>query len=237
MTKEYHIWDAVFIPECREFVVQPDQASGSELLALRQRLQNDLARYADYFCDLLGSHGVSITADITPAYAGLGPEHLTRIYEDFERRGVDCKFIFLMRDPVERCWSATRMKKSVESDLYGKRPDEEILPTYFKTTDARFRTDYRQTIMALDAAVPSENVYYGIYEEMMQPEQIEALSRFIGIKPDPKFSGRIFNAFPKTEVISMATRRAVAAEYRHVYEFCAVRFPRTRTLWNSMDSV
>jgi hypothetical protein len=50
-----------------------------------------------------------VTGDITPDYAGLNRNILEAIREKFSREGVNVKALILMRDPVERCFSAVRM--------------------------------------------------------------------------------------------------------------------------------
>jgi len=43
---------------------------------------------------------------------GVGAQKVFKSIQDgFERRGVTLKVIFLMRDPIQRCWSAVRMRR------------------------------------------------------------------------------------------------------------------------------
>ena len=52
---------------------------------------------------------IRLTADITPGYAALPAERLAMIRAGFESRGVRPAAVYLLRDPVERIWSAARM--------------------------------------------------------------------------------------------------------------------------------
>ena len=184
--------------------------------------------YFDYFCGLLATEKIEITGDISPSYATLKSDVFCRIYEGFQRRGVECKVVFLMRDPVERCWSARRMIKRSHSL---EESDEDLLLKYFRSKSAERRTRYDTTIKEIEKAFPERNVYYGIYEEMFQNENIEKLSEFIGIQKKYQFKANKFNTTEKRSDISLETKKKVADQFYEVYEFCARRFPVTRDIW------
>lgn len=77
----------------------------------RQRwLAADLDRYVDYFTGLVREQpGRRLVHDITPSYASLEAAELAEVRERLEAAGFDVRVVFIMRDPVERAFSAFRM--------------------------------------------------------------------------------------------------------------------------------
>ena len=69
--KEYHVWDALDLPSGRLARQRIENQGGQ-----RARFLDDPDHYFDYFAGLLGPSGARLTADITPAYAGLSAERL-----------------------------------------------------------------------------------------------------------------------------------------------------------------
>ena len=102
--KEYHVWDAVDLPLGRVVRERIENQGGD-----RARFLHEPDHYFDYFSGLLAAPEARLTADITPAYAGLAVQRLAMICAGFQSRGVRPVAVYLMRDPVERVWSAVRM--------------------------------------------------------------------------------------------------------------------------------
>jgi hypothetical protein len=201
-------------------------------------MQMNEGEYFEYFKHLLDSGRADITADITPSYSSLSALVLANIYLGFTDHGYRCKAIFLMRDPLERCWSAVRMHRhnaaGRSTPLHGVRadiPEEDALLDYIHTPEAQIRTRYDRTIAELEKAFPVKDIYYGIYEELFTEQGIADISRFIGVEPKPDFQRHQFNVSPKQVDLSAETMQSVVHNYRQVYEACAERFPQTRNLW------
>ena len=234
MTKEYHVWDALDVPECARFEVGPVESALSQRNRIRRSMQTDPEQYFTYFEQILHQPGITVTADITPSYSALKAPRLSQIFDGFRKRGIDCKVVFLMRDPVERCWSAVRMhrKRGHAREGVALDPDEaKSVLGYYATTDARMRTRYDATIHELEAAIPPDKLYFGLYEELFDSERIDAISGFIGIPPRHDFVTQKFNVSEKLSALPDEVVHAVVDEYRTVYEFCSWRFPPTKTLW------
>ena len=96
---------------------------------------------------------------------------------------------------------------------YAKGPQSEI----------RTRYDY--------ASFEEEALYCGIYDEMFDADNIESLSRFIGIASRPDYREKKVNITGRQPDIGPAVAGEVARHYRDVYEFAARRFPQTERLW------
>jgi len=228
ITKEYHVWDAVYSEHCREFRVAPEaclvRRKGP---SIRYRMQNEDGFYSKYFRDVLDT-GCNLTGDITPSYACLSADNFRKIRSTLQAIGARLRVVFLMRDPFERNWSLVRMAKRKKGILIG---DDEILLNCHALIGNILRTRYDQTVRNLRAAFPEDELHFGLYETMHQENEIQRLSDFLDVSIDRAAIGQRHNASPKVEAISPSTKAAVQDFYREVYEFCWTEFPDTRSYW------
>lgn len=246
--KEYHVWDALHLPEMAHFDHRGRGAlrNGSEALLrralnrapsvaeIRGRLQDDLEGYFDFFAARLSQPGITLTGDITPAYAGLPVSVLETIRDGMARRGIPVRALFLMRDPVARCISSAQMNRR-------KRSREEAVPldggldaavlAYAHTPQAQLRADYTRTVQALGQVFAPEDTFFGFYETLFQPSEIARLSQFAGVSCRPDMARQKINAHTKTEGVSETTSRQLRAILAPTYDFCAQMFPETQALW------
>ena len=81
--KEYHVWDALDLPSGRLARDRIENQGGR-----RADFLHDPDHYFDYFSGLVAPGRARLTADITPAYAGLSPDRLRFVRAGFEARGV-----------------------------------------------------------------------------------------------------------------------------------------------------
>ena len=227
--KEYHVWDALDLPS-GHVVRDRIERQGGE----RARFLHEPGHYVDYFTGLLDG-GARLTADITPAYADLSVERLSGIRAAFGARGVRTAAVYLMRDPVERVWSAVRMdarrrgvdhpgaaenrlKKVVDGDHYAQR------------------TRYDAAVSRIDEAF-GPDAFYGFYESLFDRRTLQDLCAFLGIDfHEPDF-GRQVNVSPKEDgALSDTTVRALVELFAPVYAAVAQRFPEVDlpALWPSM---
>jgi hypothetical protein len=227
ITKEYHIWDTLHVPQIRPRGDTP-RREPEDVTALRQAMLADPTRYFDYFSGLMTKPGKSLCADISPTYGALSAEVLTGISRSFADRGIATRAIFLMRDPVERCWSAARATAKRGPPPVASGP-EALIPLLSRSS--RVRTAYDVTLAQLDAAFAPDAVYVGLYETMFRPETIARLSHFAGVDFRPEFSETRVNGSPDTPDLDPACRRAVAQAYAGVYEAVARRFPEVEAVW------
>ena len=234
-TKEYHIWDALHSADCNKFRLSWRETLRSSVKRKRRRMQRNTNIYFDYFADILDSDRTHIALDITPSYAVLDSKVFKQIIGGFRKRDVHCKVVFLMRDPVERCWSCVRMHKKIKNT---KEPvinnfvsEEQAVIEYSQSRHAHLRTRYDKTINELEKAFAIKDIYVGVYEELMSEQGIENISKFVGIEPNQGYAKVTVNTSPKTTILSDEARRLVANEYKPVYEMIAEKFPQTKSLW------
>jgi hypothetical protein len=182
--KELHYFDRL---ETKRTILDPKER---RRVGLKQLLSLDpwlvsywlRARSDDWYARLFrGAKAKGLVAgEITPAYATLDETVLRRI----KRLNDNIKLIFVMRDPVERAWSAVNnaAKKgaadasSVEKSI--KRARE---------SGAAARSAYADTIKRLEAVFPANQVHYCFFEDLRDcPEALTSdLFAYLGVEPVP----------------------------------------------------
>ncbi|MXG88546.1 sulfotransferase [Nocardioides flavescens] len=227
--KEYHVWDALDLPSGR-LVRERIEAQGGP----RAELLADPERYFDYFTSLLEPPAVRLTADITPAYAELPVARLAAVRDGFATRGVRPAAVFLMRDPVERVWSAARMDMRRLGEAAPEPAEVRISHMYHHPMYAE-KTRYDLTIDALEQVFSPDQVFYGLYERLFSADTLRPFCAFAGIdyhEPDPD---RRVNESPKTVELPEETVRTIARHFAPVYAAVAARFPDVdlAALWPS----
>lgn len=137
--------------------------------------------YLDYMTTSAGAKSVMV--DVTPAYSLLPADRLKLM----ARLLPDVRFIYLLRDPIERLWSHIRMiakrRVGASGDIWATA--DRLFNRFLKglQPDVDVRGDYRSIIGRLDEAVDPSRLFFAFYETLFAPEQIERLCRFVGIEP------------------------------------------------------
>jgi hypothetical protein len=219
--KEYHVWDALDLPSGKLARERIENQGGP-----RAAFLTEPDRYFDYFAGLLQQSGIRLTADITPGYAALSAERLSTIRAGFLARGVRPVAVYLVRDPVERIWSAARMDLRRKGQDAPEAPETRVGHMYLHPMYAD-RTRYDLTMDTLEQAFPREDVFYGFYERLFSEDTLAPLCEFLGIDfHEPDF-GRQVNVSPKSEGAALPeeTVRTVARHFGGVYDAVQQRFP------------
>jgi hypothetical protein len=244
--KEYHVWDGLDLPSgrlARERVMQQARRAATALEAgepahaealLRASFYADADVYFDYFASLLRPAEIRLTADITPGYAGLSVDRLAGIRDGFEHRRVRPVAVYLMRDPVERIWSAARM--DLRRQGYPEPAADRVLRMHTREMYAA-RTRYDETMARLERVFPRDSIFYGFYEGLFDRDTLRGLCSFLGIDfHEPDFERQV-NVSPKDlEELPEETVRTVARHFRDVYDAVRARFPDLdlAAMWPSM---
>jgi hypothetical protein len=145
--------------------------------------------YLDYLT--AGAEG-RLVADMTPAYALLSEERLRGM------AGVapEVRFLYLVRDPVERLWSHVRMMAAVRAEKHGNFEGraEQVLSRVFrgKESEIAARGDYAAAIGKLVRAVDPRRLMVAVTEEMFTAGGLARIMGFLGLAaPEVDFSRRI----------------------------------------------
>lgn len=227
--KEYHVWDALCIPGMGHALVRKEDSENGFSNRVRYFLQQSPDNYFDYFAHMMNQQAKNVTCDITPLYSGLERGTLKLIRDGFGQRGISTRPVFLMRDPVERCWSAARMESRNEKGHTSIGDDEVV--QHALSALAGVRTRYDITVGEIEAVFPQADAHLGIYEEMFDAQRLQELSELCRVPVRPALAERRVNVSRISTPISDAAASRIAAHYRLVYAFAATRFPQTLRLW------
>jgi hypothetical protein len=227
--KEYHIWDALHIPGVENLGVSAADSDSSFANRVRYFMQQSPDNYFGYFAYMMSQQNRHITCDITPLYSGLDRQVLSMINEGFSRHNIRTKAVFLMRDPIERCWSSARMESRNEHGH--TRVDDDDVLRWAQTRLNVLRARYDVTVGEIEAVFPAHNTHFGIYEDMFNPDRLSELSEFCGVPFRPLNTERKLNVSEKAAPLSDAACERIARHYRDVYRFAELRFPQTTALW------
>ena len=269
LIKEMHIWDALEIELCKkwriynpEYLTFPNKKLLKKLVnrdemasinnsiivrGTRMDFQNNPYKYFDYFNYLLENFKQDLTFDITPEYIGLKSETLNMINENFANKNIDCKFILIIRDPVERCWSAVKSKfnKSEKLSLDQIRytqineavdlsiPIDESMIKYSNSADAIFRTDYKKIIERLKKLFDKEKYLILIYEDLEKKDIFNKLGEFLDIDfsyLNTNLVNKKINA-SNEEKLDENLKKEIAPLFIDTYKYCAEEVPETKKYW------
>jgi Sulfotransferase family len=172
--------------------------------------------YMDFFRKRVGEQ--KVFGEITPGYQMLDAS----IFGMMNEMHPQVRFIFIMRDPIDRTWSQYRMVQMVERKVGqpGRRMD------FTEALSHRLlvpRTDYKRTIEELEKAVPKERIHYLFYEDMFTPEAMKEVTAFLGVKEWPAKFAEKSNTGPEV-AIDPDHAKAAFQRFRYVYDFVADRF-------------
>lgn len=222
--KEYHIWDYVYTDLCNGFrapVKKPDNARA----AMRRMMQDSSETYTKYFQGLLSSD-VNVTGDITPSYSIIDETGLEKMSSIIKGAGFDMKVVFLMRDPVERIWSAARMNQrnrlkkgqTVHENFCDLRVKE-----YLSLDAMVARSDYKTTVQNITKVFSEGEIYFGFYESLFNEQSIKRLQDFLGFNlKNVDFSDRV-NASDPVQMTEETTQ-LLTEFFSPQYQFCYERF-------------
>lgn len=124
------------------------------------------------------AEGARVVGDITPAYATLSEASLRHMAD----LAPVTRFVFLMRDPLDRLWSNIRMSATRKGgDLAATAGVllDKVLGGGDQTMAAR--CDYAGTLARLNAAVDPARLFTAFFETLFQPDTLARLCGFLGI--------------------------------------------------------
>lgn len=130
----------------------------------------------------------AVVGELTPAYALLPEARLSAM----AKMAPDVRFLYLMRDPVERLWSHIRMMAARRA-LDGQATEDRCAHLLNRTlqgdeSQIAQRSDYAGALARLGRAVPGGKLIVEVFEEMVSGEGFRRICDFLGIaatRPDP----------------------------------------------------
>ena len=189
---------------------------GAWLDVLNAREEN-LEAYLAYLQG--GADGAKVVGEMTPAYALLSVERLKAM----ARMAPDVRFLYLLRDPVERLWSHVRMIAG-RRDPAGEVTEANCATILNRTlggaeSEIAKRSDYAGALERLIAAVPPARLLVEVFEEVVSGEGLARICDFLGIgrmkaDPAPVYEGRALamNAAQRSLAMNWLAPQYAAAE-------------------------
>jgi len=243
--KEYHVFDALYLNhrKVRENILQSrinrvvnDSRKPTIKDVLLLKFLGDPHVYFQYFKSLVDKKAeTSVTGDITPSYAALNAEAFSEIRQQILQYGFKAKVIFLMRDPVERCISLSRMILKYAGAEMSTQTESTHLRQHFASPEYAVRTRYDVTIKNVEAVFNPDEIYYAFYEELFKESTIKNLCNYLEIPYiEPDFSHQP-NKSRTTNEIPEALKCEIANFYRPVYEHISAKFgeDKIKNIWPS----
>lgn len=244
--KEAHYWDSfepdaldaqlsayrVRLRELRELKGEAREAGRGWQVENVDRRIGDMKRLLDvlagdrtadlaYATWLLDRGETSLVADMTPNYATLPDAVLTRML----RLAPTTKFIFLIRDPLDRLWSHIRMqarRQRQSHEVYEKKANNILYRMLNRGQEVHIleRGDYPAMIKKLRRVVPSQRLLIMFTEDMMTQDGLSKLCSFLGIAHINPSTTKAVHKGPEVEMLDKLRPRALRRLNEH-YEWVA----------------
>lgn len=251
--KELHYFDIMRLPGTQTIQVEriatlqrlageltPEQGARHRIklrriadLAMQLHMCTDEApSYNGYLAYLLqGYRNQKVICDITPAYGVLN----TIIYKEMQRV-APAKFLFLMRDPVDRLWSQVRMGVAARAKAPEDPADFEAACLAWVRERHRtdkieniHRADYARTLEKLENALPVETrdtqLLTLFFEDLFCQASADRICAFLGIAPVTAAPDKVANPGRPLRLPEEAEARLYDG-LRAQYAFAETRFGR-----------
>lgn len=131
---------------------------GKEVHYWDAHLAKGISWYKELFLDDRHCNG-----DITPAYAILPVEVIRQMHADFP----SMPFIYLIRNPIERAWSAARMAVLRAEMSYPEASDQWFID-HFRSASSLSRGDYAKCLENWFSVYPRELFLIARYEDVFR---------------------------------------------------------------------
>jgi len=212
----------------------PSREYSQALIDMHECEQGDHSSYKKVLCD--GMDDQNVVADITPSYSVLGAPEL----EVMLNVSPNTRFLYILRDPIERMWSSLRMIFVARKKAHSKFPNDFPDPSLYemahklvhKGAHKRIvrRSDYARYLTALVDVVPQERRHIVFYEELFSQDVLDQISGFLGVSPltaDLKTRVREGDDFSLPDDIRHELRNLLRPQYQYVSDMFGDRVPKT----------
>lgn len=218
--KEVHYWDVVRYPYIGW---DPLGRGASALNSVATPFGAHIFDHSQYVPSLsFGRTTQRFVAETSPSYALLrGPT-----FSDMAKVHANVKFIFLMRDPVERLWSSVkhRVRLTLNRDPDFSGLERLFLEACDNPHDPDFlRSRYDETLMGLDQSGAATCTMF--FETLFSQDSLQQVADFVGVDSLPGRFGSVKNAGAKTSArLSDRARAHARGVLAPTYDFVADRF-------------
>ncbi len=209
-----------------------DKVTDESLTELSDKIQHvaadyDWSSYLQYYAGQFEQKPASkLTADLTPECGLMSEQALARAKNELEKAGYRVKVLFLMREPVERCYSALRM--AYRRGLKAGRPMLEMPDVNFATDAIQpwvyERTRYEKILPKIESVFAPQDRYIAFFETFFNAQSVQNLCEFLGIAFVPINFGKRVNTSPRIVEPSAVEWSQVQTFYQETYKYCAAKF-------------
>lgn len=194
----------------------------NEMKALLDTLEGDRVTdqaYLDWL--FVGRADAQVVADMTPNYATLPDDVLARMRD----ADPQSKFIFLIRDPLDRLWSHIRMqarRQRQDHEKYEKKSNNILYRMLNRGQETHIleRGDYPKIIRKLRRVIPEGRLLVQFAEDLYTVAGLARVCAFLGIKPEtPRIAAPVHEG-PEVVMLDKLRPRALGLLSEH-YEWVA----------------
>lgn len=175
----------------------------------RLNLRND----RDYF-DFVKSQVEPLFVDITPSYSMLDSDTFLKM----KNTTLETKFIFIMRNPVDRIWSSLRYTANNDNGIIN------LDKLDLKSQQIKLRSDYKRTIINLEKVIDKKDILYLFYEDLFKDETINKVCDFLDVNYKPPKLNKIVNSSLNKDKVPLEIKEKILNEYGDVYKFVIDKF-------------
>jgi hypothetical protein len=152
---------------------------------LKWDLKYFLGKYNDRWYASLFEQGKGyLTGETTPSYGIIDRDGVARVHEIMP----EAKIVFMMRNPIERDWSAVEMGLRFKG-LSPAQAQDAALRSEFDRPKLRLFSDYRRTLETWGEFYPQEQIFVGFLEDIgfFPNELLRDLYAFLGVDASVKY--------------------------------------------------
>ena len=244
--KELHVFDAMYRPDLfAEFyhARRLEHAERGWRQKLRSRMRRepkrgrhlrpiDLvrmidnpSRYREYFVEM--AQQAKVVGEITPSYAALSGDDLRQI-RDLMGTSFNMKIIVLLRDPVDRAFSAVRHFRRVNANRFPhalRGDDNALFERLYDTPYIWERADYPRVIEDSVSVFGRANVHVEFFERLFTQAAVRKICDFLRIAVRTAEFEKVVNPSPKPLELDEGLRRRARSAYSPIYDYCVEKFP------------
>ena len=194
----------------------------NEMKTLVDTLEGDRTDDAAYFDWLLtGRSDARLVGDLTPNYATLSDDAIARMRD----AQPASKFIFLIRDPLDRLWSHIRMqarRQRQAHEVYEKKSNNILFRMLNRGQETHIleRGDYPKIIRKLRRLIPEGRLLIQFTEDLFTPQGLARVCEFLGIRAAKSDVQQPVHEGPEVVMLDKLRPRALGLLNEH-YEWVA----------------
>jgi len=185
----------------------------------------------EWYRRLFDHKGRRITGDISPNYALIQPADIRHIADELPKT----KFLMLIREPVDRLWSALCMNLRTNQVSIEDITNWDKLAPLLEWQERKLKSFPSELWKRWASEIPADRIRYWFFDDICtRPQQaLDEVCGFLAIKPGPGALPANFNRKQGNEKIEMPDhiRMKLTEHYAEEIEACAVTFGGHAIRW------